>query len=64
MNPCCEDLANREVQPIAPEQRELARRSSGATPTLQTCAVCKRRHFLLTVDPARFGVMGQSMGGR
>ena len=63
MEPCCADAANRDTHPVPAEQREQARRTSGATPGLTVCRVCGRRHFTLTIDPMRFGVTGQSMGG-
>jgi hypothetical protein len=64
VEPCCADPANRDTQPIPPEQREHARRTSGATPGLTLCRVCGRRHFTLTVDTVVLGVRGQAMGAR
>lgn len=62
MEPCCADPANRETRPVPPEQREHARRVSGASPALTVCRVCGRRHFTLTIDPVRVGVSGAPMG--
>ncbi len=62
MEPCCADLANREPRELPAEQREQARRSSGATPGLTVCRVCGRRHFTLTVDPVTLGLRGQALG--
>jgi hypothetical protein len=62
MNECCADLTNRERQPVPPEQRELARRQTGATPGLTVCRVCNRRHFTLTIDTVTMGLHGQAMG--
>ena len=64
MEPCCADPANRETQPVPAAQREQARRVSGATPGLQVCRVCGRRHFTLTIDPVPIGLTGQAMGAR
>jgi hypothetical protein len=63
MESCCADPANRETQPIADEQREQARRTSGATPGLTVCRVCGRRHYSLTIDPVSIGLTGALMGG-
>jgi hypothetical protein len=62
MEACCADPANRDKQPIPPEQREHTRRQTGATPGLTVCRACGRRHFTLTVDPVTIGLRGQSMG--
>jgi hypothetical protein len=62
MEPCCSNPANRDTQPVSPEQREQARRVSGATPGLTVCRVCGRRHFTLTVDPVTLGLRGQALG--
>jgi hypothetical protein len=61
MEDCCANLANRETRPVPMEQRELARRQTGATPGLTVCRVCNRRHFTLTVDPMVIGMRGQSL---
>ena len=63
MESCCADPANREPQLIPPEQREQARRTSGATPGLTVCRVCGRRHYSLTIDPVSIGLTGAPMGG-
>ena len=62
MEPCCADLTNRAVQPVPPDQRDAARRVSGATPGLTVCRVRGRRHFTLTVDPVTIGLRGQALG--
>jgi hypothetical protein len=62
METCCSDPANREPQPIDPAVRDRTRLTTGATPGLTVCRACGRKHYTLTVDPTRLGVVGQAMG--
>ena len=47
LEPCCEKPENRTAPEPAAERPDL---------TVAYCIVCGRRHFELTVDPAKIGV--------
>ena len=60
---CCQDAANREPVPF--DRLTLKRaNATGATPSVQQCRVCGRKHYTLHVRPVTFGVAGMQMGGR
>ena len=51
MEPCCEKDENRRV---LPQERPDLR--------IEQCAVCLRKHYELTLDPARLGMQPAGLG--
>lgn len=50
MEPCCEDVNNRSEPENLSDDLSFTR-----------CNECKRRHFVLTVDPGELGLLGSSL---